>query len=105
MNLQAQDCMLEIGGQAFGVTHITRGTVRFQPGPASLPLGRTTGRLNFGSGVWFAVSGTVSDTGQGQATLRAVRVLPADAGQEAPFCLQRSRPQAPEGEPAALRCL
>ena len=103
MNLQVHDCVLEIGGQAFDVTRIIRETVCFHPGAGSVTRGRTTGRLNFGGGVWFAVSGTVRVAGPDRATLSDVRVLPTGDQQVAPLGMGRQR-TGPEGPFPVLRC-
>lgn len=91
MILQQRDCVLEIGRCAFSVTQISKETVRFHRGRRFIACGRATGRLNFGRGVSFAVSGAVGVLGDNQAVLRDVRVLPAATEQEDAFRVRESR--------------
>ncbi len=100
--LQESDCVLEIGRAGFSVTRISRGKVHFHR-HRFIACGRASGRLNFGSGVSFAVSGTVKVLGGREAVLRDVRVMPAVGVQEDAFGLN-GLPEGNSRPAAARRC-
>jgi len=88
--LQERDCVLEIGRTGFSVTQISRETVHFHR-HRFIACGPASGRLNFGGGVSFAVSGTLGVLGDDEAVLRNVRVMPAAGEREETFGLSESR--------------
>ncbi|HIE54925.1 MAG TPA: hypothetical protein EYP90_07065 [Chromatiaceae bacterium] len=96
--LEKRDCVLEIGRCAFSVTQISKDMVRFFRSNQFIACGRVTGRLNFGRGVSFAVSGSVGILKGGQAVLRDVRVVaPATDGEEAFWVSEPLPPAETEG--------
>lgn len=83
--LERKDCVFEIGKCDFSVTQISKEMVCFFRGDRFLACGQVTGRLNFGRGVSFSVSGSVSVLKDGQAVLRDVRVPPPGTDGEDAF--------------------
>ena len=94
MILEKRDCVLEIGRCGFSVTQISREMVRFFRSDQFIACGQVSGRLNFGRGVSFAVSGSVRVLEGGQAVLQDVRVIPPVTEEEDAFRVSDSLPMA-----------